>query len=118
MIPRLLGPGLNKAGKFPTLVTHNEPLQVKVGLFFRQNPAIMMSAHPPRPCFMRVAFLSKVDEMKSSIKFQLKKVLCMGVAVGNVAMGEMEIYVNTQVVCARIFPLEPLLSLTLVTTLR
>ena len=30
MIPRLLGPGLNKAGKFPTLVTHNEPLQVKV----------------------------------------------------------------------------------------
>jgi len=66
MIPRLLGPGLNKAGKFPTLVTHNEPLQIKV------------------------------DEIKSSIKFQLKKVLCMGVAVGNVAMSEQEIYVNTQ----------------------
>jgi len=66
MIPRLLGPGLNKAGKFPTLVTHNEPLQIKV------------------------------DEIKSSIKFQLKKVLCMGVAVGNVAMTEQEIYVNTQ----------------------
>ena len=29
-IPRLLGPGLNKAGKFPTLVSHNETLDSKV----------------------------------------------------------------------------------------
>ncbi|KAJ8504035.1 hypothetical protein OPV22_004921 [Ensete ventricosum] len=29
-IPRLLGPGLNKAGKFPTLVTHQESLEAKV----------------------------------------------------------------------------------------
>ena len=29
-IPRLLGPGLNKAGKFPTLVTHNDNLETKV----------------------------------------------------------------------------------------
>jgi large subunit ribosomal protein L10Ae len=29
-IPRLLGPGLNKAGKFPTLVTHSDPLAQKV----------------------------------------------------------------------------------------
>ena len=29
-IPRLLGPGLNKAGKFPTLVSHNESLEGKV----------------------------------------------------------------------------------------
>jgi large subunit ribosomal protein L10Ae len=29
-IPRLLGPGLNKAGKFPTLVTHHENLEGKV----------------------------------------------------------------------------------------
>lgn len=28
----------------------------------------------------------KINEVKSTIKFQLKKVLCMGVAVGNVAM--------------------------------
>ncbi|AQK51641.1 60S ribosomal protein L10a-1 [Zea mays] len=51
-IPRLLGPGLNKAGKqFPTLVTHQESLE------------------------------SKVNETKATVKFQLKKVLCMGVAV-------------------------------------
>jgi len=31
-IPRLLGPGLNKAGKFPTLVTHADPLAQKVSL--------------------------------------------------------------------------------------
>jgi len=65
-IPRLLGPGLNKAGKFPTLVTHAESLE------------------------------DKVNMVKSSIKFQLKKVLCLGVAVGNTDMSEKEIYINTQ----------------------
>merc|ERR1712193_26288 len=44
-IPRLLGPGLNKAGKFPTLITHSDNLE------------------------------SKVTDMKSTVKFQLKKVL-------------------------------------------
>merc|ERR1712228_25917 len=48
-----LGPGLNKAGKFPTLVQHGDNLE------------------------------TKVTEMRSNVKFQLKKVLCMGVAVGN-----------------------------------
>ncbi|CAG8791849.1 8677_t:CDS:2, partial [Acaulospora morrowiae] len=28
-IPRLLGPGLHKAGKFPTPVTHNDDLNAK-----------------------------------------------------------------------------------------
>jgi len=55
-IPRLLGPGLNKAGKFPTMCQHSEELD------------------------------KKVTEMRSMVKFQLKKVLCMGVAVGNVNM--------------------------------
>lgn len=41
----------------------------------------------------------QVDDLKCSIKFQLKKVLCMGVAVAHVAMSERDIYVNTQV-CA------------------
>ena len=38
----------------------------------------------------------QVDDLKCSIKFQLKKVLCMGVAVAHVAMSERDIYVNTQ----------------------
>merc|ERR1719391_394691 len=29
-IPRLLGPGLNKAGKFPALLTHNDNIEAKV----------------------------------------------------------------------------------------
>merc|ERR1712176_859897 len=29
-VPRLLGPGLSKAGKFPVLVTHNDDLMVKL----------------------------------------------------------------------------------------
>jgi len=55
-IPRLLGPGLNKAGKFPTLLTHQENM------------------------------MEKIDEVKATIKFQMKKVLCLGLAVGNVGM--------------------------------
>ena len=51
-IPRLLGPGLNKAGKFPTLVQQQEELS------------------------------NKVDEINSTIKFQLKKVLCLNVEIG------------------------------------
>ena len=65
-IPRLLGPGLNKAGKFPTLVTNGEQLS------------------------------GKLEEMKCTIKFQLKKVLCLGVAVGNCAMNERELFMNIQ----------------------
>merc|ERR1711933_80369 len=63
-IPRLLGPGLSKAGKFPTLVTHSESLKVKA------------------------------DEVRSTIKFQLKKVLCLGVAVGHVNMSTDELITN------------------------
>ncbi|KAI3842395.1 hypothetical protein MKW92_047554 [Papaver armeniacum] len=73
-IPRLLGPGLNKAGmffyqelcKFPTLATHQESLE------------------------------AKVNETKAMVKFQLKKVLCMGVAVGNLGMEEKQIFQNVQ----------------------
>ncbi|TSW62369.1 60S ribosomal protein L10a [Bagarius yarrelli] len=63
-IPRILGPGLNKAGKFPSLLTHNENMS------------------------------TKVDEVKSTIKFQMKKVLCLAVAVGHVRMTEDELVYN------------------------
>ncbi|KAL9625795.1 MAG: hypothetical protein Q9160_000115 [Pyrenula sp. 1 TL-2023] len=63
-IPRLLGPGLSKAGKFPTPVSHAEDLN------------------------------GKLTEVKSTIKFQLKKVLCLGVAVGNIDMTEDELISN------------------------
>merc|ERR1712086_149469 len=65
-LPRLLGPDLNKAGKFPTLCTHNEPLE------------------------------NKVNGIRSQVKFQLKKVLCLAIAVANVEQTEKEIFVNTQ----------------------
>eukprot|EP01054_Gregarina_sp_Poly1_P009802 Gregarina_sp_Poly_1__9801@NODE_626_length_7076_cov_188_008560_g480_i0_p6_GENE_NODE_626_length_7076_cov_188_008560_g480_i0NODE_626_length_7076_cov_188_008560_g480_i0_p6_ORF_typecomplete_len216_score36_01Ribosomal_L1/PF00687_21/1_4e61MetOD2/PF18548_1/0_9MetOD2/PF18548_1/1_1e03_NODE_626_length_7076_cov_188_008560_g480_i0155802 len=63
-IPRLVGPGFNKAGKFPAVVTHNEKLE------------------------------DKIVELRSSVKFQLKKVLCLGVAVGNVKMSKEELRNN------------------------
>jgi len=63
-IPRLLGPGLNKAGKFPTLLTHNENM------------------------------VAKCDEVKATIKFQMKKVLCLNVALGHVNMPADELVQN------------------------
>ena len=43
-IPRLLGPGLNKAGKFPTMITHGDKM------------------------------VDKINDIKGTIKFQMKKV--------------------------------------------
>lgn len=63
-IPRLLGPGLNKAGKFPGLLQHNESMT------------------------------AKIDEVKATIKFQMKKVLCLSVAVGHVNMTPDELAQN------------------------
>merc|ERR1712070_1158203 len=65
-IPRLLGPGLNKAGKFPTIVQQSEELS------------------------------SKVDEVKGTIKFQLKKVLCLNVAIGHCGMETTPVLENTK----------------------
>ncbi|SCZ92620.1 BZ3500_MvSof-1268-A1-R1_Chr5-2g08038 [Microbotryum saponariae] len=64
-IPRLLGPGLSKAGKFPTPISHAEDLG------------------------------NKVSDVRSTIRFQLKKVLCLGVAVGHVEMSDDQLVANT-----------------------
>ena len=65
-IPRLLGPGLTKAGKFPTLLAGSDDMQ------------------------------EKINEVKATIKFQMKKVMCLNVAVGNIEMEPKQITVNTQ----------------------
>eukprot|EP00163_Fabomonas_tropica_P012428 TRINITY_DN23722_c0_g1_i1.p2 TRINITY_DN23722_c0_g1~~TRINITY_DN23722_c0_g1_i1.p2 ORF type:complete len:218 (+),score=70.54 TRINITY_DN23722_c0_g1_i1:22-675(+) len=66
-IPRLLGPGLNKAGKFPAVLSHTESMA------------------------------DKVETIKGTIKFQLKKVLCLGVAVGTVDFTEDQLVENLRV---------------------
>ena len=63
-IPKLLGPSLQRAGKFPSLVTHAEPMT------------------------------NKITEVKSTIKFQMKKTCCLAVAIGNVSMTEQELNAN------------------------
>ena len=65
-IPRLLGPGLTKAGKFPTVLSSGEDMQ------------------------------DKIDEVKATIKFQMKKVMCLNVSVGNVSQDKKDIIVNVQ----------------------
>ncbi|KAG9391951.1 60S ribosomal L10a [Carpediemonas membranifera] len=63
-IPRILGPTLSKAGKFPTALTDNDDVA------------------------------QKIAELQSTIKFQLKKVLCLNTAIGHLKMTEEEIYKN------------------------
>jgi len=65
-IPRILGPGLNKAGKFPSVLGNSDNIN------------------------------EKVNEQKASIKFQLKskKNMVLGVPVGNVSMNELEVTNN------------------------
>merc|ERR1712026_238447 len=74
-IPRLLGPGLNKAGKFPTMITHVDDLD------------------------------AKVNDLKATIKFQMKKVLCLSVAVGNVEMTEDQLIENIRLAMNFLVPL-------------
>jgi large subunit ribosomal protein L10Ae len=66
MVPRWLGPGLNKAGKFPTAITHGEDMS------------------------------KKVNEIRAQVKFQLKKVTCLSVAIGNMNLTEDQLMVNIQ----------------------
>jgi large subunit ribosomal protein L10Ae len=63
-IPRLLGPTPNKLGKFPALINHTDDLT------------------------------QKIHDLSCTVKFQLKKVLCIGVAVGHVKLTEDQLVEN------------------------
>jgi len=65
-IPRILGPGLTKAGKFPAVLDDGDNL------------------------------LDKIEATKATIKFQMKKVMCMSLAVANVTMKSGDIALNVQ----------------------
>jgi large subunit ribosomal protein L10Ae len=64
LLPLLNTHSFHLAGKFPTPVTHSDDLN------------------------------GKITEVKSTIKFQLKKVLCLGVAVGHVEMTDDQLVAN------------------------
>jgi large subunit ribosomal protein L10Ae len=58
MVPRLVGPYLSRINKFPVVVGQGDSLT------------------------------EKVAELRATVKFQLKKVLCLGCCIGHVDMGE------------------------------
>merc|ERR1711869_136773 len=66
-IPRLLGPTMHKLGKFPTLLEHGEDIT------------------------------EKIDGIRSTAKFQLKKVLTLGVAAAHVEMSADQVYANIMI---------------------
>merc|ERR1712054_200795 len=41
----------------------------------------------------------KIDTVRATIKFQMKKVMCLNVAVGNVEMPKSDIALNIQLAC-------------------
>jgi len=63
-VPVVVGPILNRINRFPQPVTHNEPL------------------------------INKVEDVRASVKFQLKKVTCLACAVGSASMTDDELRVN------------------------
>ena len=63
-VPVVVGPILTRIQRFPTVVSHNEPLK------------------------------QKVEDTRASVKFQLKKVTCMATAVGHVGMDDEELKSN------------------------
>lgn len=63
-IPSLLGPGLSRAGKFPAVLNPNDNLE------------------------------EKVDELKCTIKFQLKKEIVLATAVGHLNLTEDQLVSN------------------------
>lgn len=63
-LPKLGGPFLTKWGKFPTVIQTNDDVK------------------------------AKIDEGLQTVKFQLKKVLCLGVAVANASLTEEQIRQN------------------------
>merc|ERR1712218_187613 len=63
-VPVVVGPILNKIQRFPTVVSHAEPLT------------------------------QKIEDVRSSVKFQLKKVTCMATAVGKANMTDEELKTN------------------------
>ncbi|KAM8911141.1 large ribosomal subunit protein uL1-like [Lycaon pictus] len=64
LVLQILGPDLNKAGKFPSSKTHVKNI------------------------------VAKMDDVKFMIKLQIKKVLCLPVAVGHVKMTDDEFVYN------------------------
>eukprot|EP01008_Symbiontida_sp_HLA12_P003001 NODE_932_length_707_cov_687.080479_g923_i0.p1 GENE.NODE_932_length_707_cov_687.080479_g923_i0~~NODE_932_length_707_cov_687.080479_g923_i0.p1 ORF type:complete len:193 (-),score=42.72 NODE_932_length_707_cov_687.080479_g923_i0:128-673(-) len=63
-IPRIVGPHMNRAGKFPTGIGQADDIN------------------------------EKVTELQSTVKFQLKKVLCLGCAVGHCDMEQQKVKQN------------------------
>lgn len=63
-VPTVVGPILSRIGRFPQPISHADPLD------------------------------KKVEDVKASVKWQLKKVTCLNVAVGNVDMDDEELRMN------------------------
>ena len=63
-IPVVCGPTLNRIGMFPQPVTHTDPIK------------------------------KKIDDVRASVKWQLKKVTCMNVAAGHEQMSDEELRQN------------------------
>jgi large subunit ribosomal protein L10Ae len=86
-IPRLLGPGLSKGA--PT-----DQSLLRFGLCYALCANELIAGKFPTPVSPAEDLNNKLTEVRSTIKFQLKKVLCLGVAVGHVQMSDDQVVAN------------------------
>ncbi|KAH7836855.1 hypothetical protein Vadar_006507 [Vaccinium darrowii] len=63
---------------------------------FNQTPEAEGSFLVPTLVSQQESLKSKINQTKATVKSQLKKVLCTGVAVGNCSMEEKQIFQNVQ----------------------
>ena len=68
-IPRILGPRIGKAGKFPVVLKSEEDVA------------------------------NKAEDIRATVKFKLSKSLCLNVAVGHANLAEDQLVQNVQLTC-------------------
>src|SRR6266702_693864 len=106
-IPRLLGPGLSKGTS-----------TIAPSFFVSSIIDLTTAGKFPTPVSPAEDLTNKLTEVRSTIKFQLKKVLCLGVAVGHVQMSDDQVLANVMLSMSRILflffvfpPISPRLQL-------
>ena len=63
-------------------------------MFAKLIPGFLVAVKFPTPVSHSEDLTNKITEVRSTIKFQLKKVLCLGVAVGHVQMTDDQVLGN------------------------
>jgi|ERR1700679_2376122 large subunit ribosomal protein L10Ae len=80
--------------KFPVSLVQVSPKVNIISIFLLPSSHLSSAGKFPTPVSNSEDLNNKITEVRSTIKFQLKKVLCLGVAVGYVQMTDDQVLGN------------------------